>query len=163
MPRLLLMRHAKSSWADSALKDHERPLNDRGVAAATAMGKYFAREGMVPDRLLVSTARRTRETIAGVLAQTTGWPTPTFDERLYAASASRLAGLVRATEANIRTLMLVAHNPGMQMLACDLGGRDAWRVVGKFPTGALATIEWDGSWAEAERGALTHFVAPRDL
>ena len=163
MPRLLLMRHAKSSWADSSLGDHERPLNDRGVAASATMGKHLARERIQPDRLLVSTSRRTRETIAGVLAQTSGWPTPTFDERLYAASATTLAQLVRETGEEVRTLMLVAHNPGMQTLATALGGIEAWRAVGKFPTGALAMIEWEGRWAEAERGTLTRFVAPRDL
>lgn len=163
MPRLLLMRHAKSSWADSGMADHDRPLNERGIAAATAMGQHLAERGIVPDRLLVSTARRTRDTIAGVLGEVAGWPEPLFDERLYAASATRLMAIVRETAADVDTLMLVAHNPGMQMLASEWGGPDAWDRVGKFPTGALAMIDLDGDWPNARSGRLSAFVKPRDL
>lgn len=163
MPRLLLMRHAKSSWAESGVADHDRPLNARGIAAAAAMGRHLAALEIVPDRLLVSTARRTRATIAGVLAEVSGWPQPAFDERLYAASSAQLFGIVRQTPADVGTLMLVAHNPGMQMLATEIGGAEAWSRVGKYPTGSLAVLELDGDWAEARSGRLTDFVAPRDL
>ena len=107
--------------------------------------------------------RRTRATIAGVLAEVSEWPQPAFDERLYAASSAQLFGIVRQTPADVGTLMLVAHNPGMQMLATEIGGAEAWSRVGKYPTGSLAVLELDGDWAEARSGRLTDFVAPRDL
>lgn len=163
MPRLLLMRHAKSSWADSGMADHDRPLNERGIAAAAAMGRYFVGQGIVPDRILVSTARRTRETIAGVMAEPQNWPEPVFDERIFAASSARLTGIIRDTPDEVGTLLIVGHNPGMQMLATEWGGAEAWSRVGKFPTAALAIIDVDGPWADARGGRLLDFVRPKNL
>ncbi len=163
MPELLLMRHAKSSWAMEGLADHDRPLNERGTAAAAAMGRHFADAGIVPDHILVSTACRTRETIAGVIAANRHWPPPLFDDRLYAAPSARITAILRETPIAVGRVLLVGHNPGMLMLATAWGGADAWSRVGKFPTGAVATIAIDGPWAEAATGRLTGFVRPRDL
>ncbi|QIK95194.1 histidine phosphatase family protein [Sphingomonas sp. HDW15A] len=163
MPRLLLLRHAKSSWDEDGLADFDRPLNERGRAAATAIGRYLAAQKVVPDRLMVSPARRTRETIERVLAEVSGWPKPQYDDRIYEASSGDLSRIISETPAGTESLMLVGHNPGLGFIAAQLGGARAAVELGKFPTGSLAIIELSEPWAEAHSGTLAAFVKPRDL
>ncbi len=170
MRRLILLRHAKSDWADRALSDHDRPLAARGRAAAPLIGKWLAQSEGSPDRAVVSTARRTRETWALVARELDGAPEPVFERRIYEARASDLLDVVRETPDRVGTLLMVGHNPGMAELAARLvgagDGEARLRMARKFPTAAVAVMEVYGDgWADlAPRTAsLVDFVTPRDL
>ena len=165
---LVLLRHAKSAWPD--VPDQDRPLARRGQRDVPAIGRWLRTVGCVPDQVLCSTARRAVETWQ--LAQTRLGATPpvTFDDGVYQASAAQLAQLVRQVQPGVRTLLVVGHNPTMQELAFMLAGdgSDAEASQGiaiKFPTAAIAILEFDGDWAELDRGAarLTRFVIPSEL
>lgn len=168
MRRLLLMRHAKSDWSIAGQADHERPLAPRGRAAAPEMGAYMARSGLVPDAVVVSTARRTRETWDLVAQAFDAQREPTYEQRVYEASAPRLLAVIRETPATAHTLLLVGHNPGLQELAQLLiGDADARAaLIAKFPTAALAVIDFHTDlWNEIapHGGRLDRFIVPRML
>lgn len=170
MPTLHLLRHAKSSWGEPGLADHDRPLSDRGRRAAAVMAVHIRKAGIAPDLVMCSNARRTVETLAAIrhsLPRTAGVETT---PELYEADASSLLDRLRAAPATVATLMLIGHNPGLEVLAGQLAGEagdpEARQALGrKFPTGALATLEFEGEWRDLAWGAarLTAFVAPRDL
>ena len=158
MRELLLLRHAKSSWDDPGLADHDRPLSSRGVRAATTMGREIARRGWVPDAALVSTALRTRETLALAGRE---WPrevAATFDPSIYEAAPQAILAAIRRTPDRVARLLVVGHNPGLERLAAALAGpgsgEDALaRLREKFPTAALARFEFPSGWAELKPGA----------
>lgn len=170
MRRLILFRHAKSDWADPSLHDRERPLARRGREAAPRMGAYLARERLVPDRVIVSAARRTRETWALLAKALPGVEDVQFELRIYEARVDTLVEVVRETLEAAPTLMLVGHNPGLQSLALLLSVRGASplreAISGKFPTAAIAVLDapWD-SWADIEPGtaAIERFVTPKSI
>ena len=169
---LHLLRHAKSSWNEPGRDDHDRVLNARGRKAAKAIGRFLAREGPLPTRVLCSTAARARETWERVqpsLEAAGDVPAVDFERRLYLATAGELLARVQAC-ADEPCLLLVGHNPGVEDLARGLAGSgddDAWhRLREKYPTGGLATLAFDvARWSDAavSGGALVRFVAPRDL
>lgn len=169
MRRLMLLRHTKSDWTDGA-EDRERPLGPRGRQAAPLMGAYLAHHGLVPDRVLVSPARRTRETW-DLAAAAFGTELPVaIDERIYMASTGRLFDIVREQPADAHVLLVVGHNPGLQDLALELvatGEGDARERLGeKFPTGGLAVIDFAiDDWRDVHPlgGRLDRFVGPRML
>ncbi|MFM8303910.1 MAG: SixA phosphatase family protein [Actinomycetota bacterium] len=167
MRRLLLLRHAKSSWSDATARDHDRPLNARGRRAAPLVGDYLRREDLVPDRVLCSSARRTCETLALLdLPDTTDG---VIEHDLYLAHPETVLEAVRGTVASVTSLMVIGHNPTMHELALDLahGGDVAARAaLGRgYPTAALAALGVTGDWAGLESAAavLDRFVTPRDL
>ncbi len=170
MLTLCLFRHAKSSWDDPGQADAERPLNARGRKAAVAMGSYIAAEGLLPDRILCSTAVRTRETVARAFGDMKGAPEPDFVDAVYLAPAERLLDLVRKLPARDERVMIVGHNPGLQDLALGLvapsSGEAVARLAEKLPTAALVIITFDAAnWRAVQpgRGRLERFVTPRDL
>ncbi|GEO85855.1 MULTISPECIES: SixA phosphatase family protein [Alphaproteobacteria] len=167
--RLLLLRHAKSAWPDG-VADEERPLNARGRASASMVGDYLAREGLVPDLALVSSARRTRETWALVGECLPRTPKVRQEPGLYAASAEDMLGVLRRVEAIFPTVLILAHNPGTQDLALLLSGageKSQRREIGeKYPTAGLAVIDFGlDDWGKVGAGAgfLERFVTPRML
>lgn len=170
MKRLLLFRHAKSSWSQTGLADHDRPLAGRGRRAAPAMGRTLAALGLTPARVLCSTSLRTRQTLQLAAED---WPQPISTEylsALYHAGPATLEALVRRHGAGAETLMVLGHQPGMQEFALDLiqdGERAARaRLETKFPTAALAVIEFEiDDWHDLEAGSgrLTRYLRPRDL
>jgi phosphohistidine phosphatase len=171
MHQLLLLRHAKSSWEDAALPDRDRPLNKRGRRAAAAMRQAMHELGLTPDLVLVSPARRTQETLAGLEP----WDeTPLVEpaETLYLASAQQLLSVLRGVNETVRSVLLVGHNPGLHELAVMLAGshaadpdKMAKRLAAGFPTGALAELVVAGTWQQldARGGSLVRFLVPRDL
>ena len=170
MLELLLLRHAKSSWDHPTTADHDRPLNDRGLAAAPMMGAYLAAEGLVPDLVLCSTATRTRATLDLVLPALAVRPAVDFESDLYLAEADVLLARLQRVPSNVRRVMMVGHNPGFQDFAIDLcgGGNKVARALleQKFPTAALAVISFRSTvWADVAPGAghLDRFVTPRGL
>ena len=163
--RLYLLRHAKSSWDEPGLADRDRPLAPRGERASKSMAKYLRDEGIVPELVLCSQSKRTRETLER-LGLGDGTEVRIEDE-LYAASAGELLGALHEVPDEVESVMVVGHNPGMERLALELavGGDELDRMREKFPTAALATLELDGTWSELAPGGaeLVSFVKPKEL
>ena len=166
--RLLLLRHAKSSWEHPGLSDHDRPLSDRGRRAARAMARTLAAEGLHLDAVLTSSALRARTTCENVLAPL--GPEPEVTVELYMASPREMLELVREQGPDVSRLAVVGHNPGMHDFAVRLCGdgppTELRRLREKFPTGALAEIDLPGrSWREVGfgTGTLVRFLRPKDL
>ena len=170
MKRLLLLRHAKSSWKDSSLDDFERPLNRRGERSAPRMAAFLREAGLVPDLLLVSSARRALNTW-DLLRPTLGAePEVRALKTLYMASPGVMLQTLRRAPEQAGCVMLIGHNPGMENLADNLIGSGSKtlrrRMAAKFPTTAVAVIDFDlDDWAQIEpgKGKLSAFVTPADL
>jgi phosphohistidine phosphatase len=158
---LLLLRHAKSSWDDPALADHDRPLAPRGRKAAQRIGERLRSDGTSVSLVLCSSARRARETVELVAPP----GELEIESRLYGASAAELLQRIRQVPDDVEAVMLVGHNPAMHDLAVQLLSHAGDDLVEKFPTGALATMAFTGSWrALAARSAdLVTFLKPREL
>jgi phosphohistidine phosphatase len=149
--RLLLLRHAKSAWPDDVV-DHERPLARRGCRDAPVAGRWLRAAGWVPDRVVCSTARRARQTWQLAAAELDASPAVCFDRRVYAAAEAEVLDLARETALGVRTLLIVGHDPAMRDLTVALASVEAGdagaleRVRFKFPTAAIAVLEFEGSW-----------------
>jgi phosphohistidine phosphatase len=170
MPRLLLLRHAKSSWGDPGIVDIDRPLSPRGRRAAAAVARAIADEGYVPDRILCSPARRTRETLAALLPYLGDEGRVAIDPRLYEPAEGDYRALICASGNDAGTLMVIGHNPAIQATALILtGGGEpglAADVAAKFPTGALAVIDFEApGWTDLSphSGHVAAFLKPRSL
>lgn len=168
MKVLYVLRHAKSSWSDGRLADHDRPLAPRGERATYALSRYIAEAGIGPALVLCSTAVRARQTldrVVSALGDVDVW----HEDALYGASARELVKRLRRLPPTVPSVMIVGHNPGLEDLALELVGDGeesaVARLHAKFPTGALATMVVPDTWkALAPGGAtLTAFVVPRDL
>jgi phosphohistidine phosphatase len=164
---LLLLRHAKSSWKEPSLADHDRPLAPRGRRAARRIAGHLSEQGIEPGLVLCSSARRARETLARIESALGSEVDVRIDDDLYGASARELMELVRSLPDALKSVMLIGHNPAMAGLALDLAGRgsDLGRLEQKFPTAALATLQFAGSWRELKDGGaeLVGFVTPKEL
>ncbi len=163
---LYVLRHAKSSWEDEALPDHERPLSGRGRRAVALLAEHARARGIDPELVLCSSARRTRETIAGVLPDREALVEP----ELYGASAAALIERLRQVPASTRSVMLVGHNPSVQRLVLTLaapadGDGGLADIERKFPTGALAALALAGDWPQLAPGKaeLLDYVRPKSL
>jgi phosphohistidine phosphatase len=160
--RLILMRHAKSSWSDPSLRDLDRPLNKRGRKAAALLGAWLKRRGNLPDHALISTARRAQETWAGLAAAAPASAVP----EIYHAAPETLLAVLRAAP-DVPRLLLVGHQPGIGALAARLlADPPAGPDFARFPTGATAVIDFAAHrWSDVawEAGRLADFTAPRNL
>jgi phosphohistidine phosphatase len=168
MKRLLLLRHGKSDWQNPDQPDNERPLNGRGQRAAALMGAYLRQRDMMPDLIVSSPSVRTRETVTHVLAALQRDVPVTFEPTLYLAEARTIAKVVRAASDDADTVLVVGHNPGMQVAALQLSATDAagrrGEIEDKFPTAALAVIDFEvDRWADAAAGDLIAFDSPKAL
>jgi phosphohistidine phosphatase len=136
MKTLLLLRHAKSSWKDATLCDHDRPLNRRGQKDAPRAGAWIAEAGLLPDLVLSSTAVRAQST-ARLMAEAAGYAKEIELKReLYHADCDDILGVLKSLTGSIASALVVGHNPGMEELLQLLTGQhDA------LPTAALAHIE----------------------
>jgi phosphohistidine phosphatase len=165
MRRLILMRHAKSNWAEPGQRDHDRPLNKRGKRGAAAIGAWLKAKGHLPGHALVSNARRTQETWAGVVKVIGPAPTAYVPE-LYGAGEEAILVVLRAAP-DVETLLVLGHQPGIGACAARLlAGPSADADFAKFPTGATAVIDFEvEDWKDAGwgGGALADFVVPRSL
>jgi phosphohistidine phosphatase len=172
MRQLLLLRHAKSSWDQPGLADHDRPLSNRGHRDAAAMRRAMRDLGLAPDLLLLSDSRRTQET-AEALEPWDETPLIEPTPEIYLATAPRLLGVLHGVAETVRSVLLIGHNPGLQELALLLVGPKALeepeaackRMVQKYPTAALAEFSIPGPWwgLDAGGGRLVRFLVPRDL
>ncbi|HEX7533399.1 MAG TPA: histidine phosphatase family protein [Methyloceanibacter sp.] len=170
MLTLSLLRHAKSSWNNPAVPDHDRPLATRGVVDAPLMGRAMTERGIDPDLVLCSSARRTRDTLALVLPELKVEPKVVYEDALYHASAAEMLEMMRAVPPGASRLMLVGHNPEIHALALDLVGsgpkhyRD--KLKDKYPTAGLVVVNFtSGAWQSirVNSGELKLFLTPKDL
>jgi phosphohistidine phosphatase len=165
--RLYLLRHAKSSWKEPGLADHERPLARRGRRAAKAIGRHLRRLGVEPELVLCSTATRARQTLEGI-EPALGRGAIRVEAELYGAGPADLLARLHEIAAPVRSVMVIGHNPGLEQLALLLArhGSRLQELDAKFPTGALATLAFRGpGWSALDRGTadLIAFIRPRDL
>ena len=165
--QLFLLRHAKSSHDDPDLADDERPLAPRGRRAAAAMARHMRGQELAPALVLCSSAVRARQTVDAVAPGLAPAPDVRIESELYEASARGLLERVRRIDDDVPSAMVVGHNPAIERLALDLAanGPALAELARKFPTGALAVLGFDGSWADldADGARLAAFVKPRDL
>jgi phosphohistidine phosphatase len=158
--RLFVLRHAKSSWDDPGLDDHARPLAPRGIRAAELLRDHLRRERIRPTVVLVSTARRARETMERV--KPVG--EQVIEPELYGATPASIIERLKQMPEEVDSVMVIGHNPAMHELVLSLSGGDH-AVRDKFPTGALATLTFGAPWSELGpgRAELAALVRPKDL
>lgn len=167
MKILGLLRHAKSDWDDIGKRDFDRGLNARGRKGAKLIGRHVADHGVAWDVLLASPAERVRRTLDAALPDAA----PTFDERLYLASADTILDVVREHAADAGSVLVAGHNPGLQEVLFALVPPTAEdklfdEAATKYPTATFAVFELDiDDWADLapDCGRLVHFMRPRDL
>jgi phosphohistidine phosphatase len=162
MKTLLVLRHAKSSWDQPGLDDHDRPLNARGEADAPRMGELVRDEGLMPELIVSSDAVRARLT-AEAMAAAAGYPgTIQLDPRLYHASPAAIVDVLASDIDDEASVMIVGHNPGLEELVTKLTGEPT-----EMPTAALARIALPiDRWSDLStrtRGTLDGYWRPKDL
>ena len=161
MKRLILMRHAKSSWASPDLDDHDRPLNDRGKRSAAAMGDWLRSENLVPDQALVSSSTRTHETFDGlgltIEAQ--------FLDALYHAGPAEMLEVLKAAKGDV--VLMIGHNPGIAWFAAELVSTPPDHPrFDDYPTCATLVADFPiNDWGDLKRGTgrVATFVVPREF
>jgi phosphohistidine phosphatase len=167
--QLYVLRHAKSSWEEPELHDHDRSLAPRGRNAVKALAGYVRQKGIKPALVVCSSARRTRETLDGV----DPGGEQLIEPQLYSASAEELLARLRQVPDETESVMVVGHNPALQILVLRLADTgdapaedsDLEAIRHKFPTGGLATLSFEGGWSGLAFGGaeLVELVRPRQL
>ena len=163
MVQLIIWRHAKSDWDNPGLPDHERPLNKRGRRDREIMARYIE-NSFAPELVICSTARRTRETVITLSDK----DKIIYSEALYQAMHVDLMEIARSHGNDHACVMLVGHNPGMEMLAGRMENTApeiAARFADKYPTCSLAQISWSCGWDEIDFSncAVTDYQNPSRL
>jgi phosphohistidine phosphatase len=160
---LYLLRHAKSSWGDAKLDDRDRPLAPRGKKAMKAMARHLRHEGVRPDVILCSPAKRARQTLERVRDSLGDDAAIEVEEELYTFDADVVLRRLKKVPASVTSVMVVGHNPAMEELAAMLAA--AGEAPGAFPTGALASFDVPVAWSRLRPGCaeLTSFVRPKEL
>ena len=163
--RLILTRHAKSSWDDPLMSDHDRPLNERGKAAAVDLGTWLASRGYLPEQVLCSDAQRTWETWSMIAAQLPTKPVLDLKPSLYHASADVMLAVLRHAAAGV--VMMVGHNPGIAEFAHRIVSRAPMNPeFQKYATGATLVCDFAvDNWADVNwgMGSPNDFIVPREL
>lgn len=158
---LLLMRHAKSSWSDAELTDHQRPLNGRGKKAASAVGAALTARGYLPELIWSSDSTRTRETAMRLIRAIPGAQMVNYVPEFYHASAEEvLHYAAKAGEPNVEALMFLGHNPGWSELLQIFTGQ-----FHAFPTAACCVLKRIGEsdWLAPKSWRAVDMILPRDL
>ena len=170
MPRLLLLRHAKSSWGDPGIADIDRPLSPRGRRAAAAIAQAIADDDLLPDHILCSPAQRTRETLAAVIPFLPARTKVAITPELYEPPHGDYRAAISAHGGRAATLMVIGHNPAIQATALILIGagdaRLSTAIAEKYPTGALAVVAFDtDDWSALapHSGRIEAFIRPSAL
>lgn len=165
MKRLILTRHAKSSWDDPTMSDHDRPLNDRGKAAAADLGAWLASRGYVPGEVLCSDAERTVMTWSGIAPALPGTPVLTLKPALYHAGPDVMLAVLRHATAS--TVMMIGHNPGIAEFAARIVAQaPANPEFARFPTGATLVVSFESpSWRNVDwrQGSVRDFIVPNEI
>ncbi len=162
MKTLLLMRHAKSSWSNAKLADHDRPLNDRGCTDAPKMGEWLASLDVVPELILCSTAVRAKQTVEYLLQSLPFDGEVIYSRMLYHAGDEVFSEELGRLGDEIEIAMIVGHNPGMEYAVENYTGE--WD---RMSTAAVVRIEFPISkWGELEdepEGELTGLWRPKEI
>jgi phosphohistidine phosphatase len=170
MKTIILMRHAKSSWSDHDTKDMDRPLSPRGRICAATMGAWLAEQNVMPDHVILSTARRSKETwdrlkpFVGDKAEGDAVP------EVYMAGPDALLDALKATPDSAETVVLIGHQPGLSALARKLTNGDVpencSRAFRDFPTAATAVLKSDvKDWSKLKFGKaeFSKFGLPKEV
>ena len=162
MKKLLLMRHAKSSWKNVGLPDHQRPLNKRGERDALRMGEYLQEQGITLDAILCSTAVRARATADGMLKKYTFEGEVQYFDDLYHADPETIVTVLNQLADDTGSAMVIAHNPGLDEfleMMCD--------EYEHMTTSCVASISFPiKRWIDLRpviKGELLHFWKPREI
>ena len=165
--RLMLLRHGKSEKAESGMRDRDRRLNARGRADAAQIAAYMVREALLPDRVLVSSAQRTRETWERMVPAFSTSPPVGYEDRLYESGTEAILTAIKATDRSASALLVIGHNPGLydtaRLLLAHRGG-EAHQLDDGLPTAGLIVIDFPADdWRKlaARSGRLKAFVTPR--
>lgn len=162
MKTLLILRHAKSSWKDAALADHDRPLNKRGKQDAPRMGKFLRAQNLVPDRIISSTAKRARKTATAVAKACRYESKVELTSEFYHAGPGAYLAVLQNVQDDDQRVMVVGHNPGMEALVAHLTGS-----METMPTAALAHVALPiKQWTELNyetQGELLDLWRPKAL
>ena len=165
MKRLILTRHAKSAWDDPLTPDHDRPLNDRGKAAAADLGQWLASRGYVPQKVLCSAAVRPPPTWAGIAPALPVAPVLELKSALYHAGPDVMLAVLRHAQADC--VMMIGHNPGIAEFGARLVAHPPMNeAFARYPTGATLVVEFMvDSWEQADfgLGATVDFIVPREI
>jgi phosphohistidine phosphatase len=167
--QLALLRHAKSSWDDPGIDDHDRVLAPRGRKALQKIAAHLPTLPTAPELVLCSSARRTVQTLEGISPALADHVAISVEDQLYAADSGQLLQRLRAVDDAVASVLLIGHNPGMEDLAALLiGAGDASLradLASSYPTAALATLTFPGSWSALSAGcaSLDGYVVPRRL
>ena len=162
MKIVLILRHAKSSWQNASLSDHDRPLNKRGQQDAPRMGQLLQQHGLTPDLIISSTAERAMTT-AELVALSSGYEAEiTYTHQLYLAAPEAYLACLRQVDDGNNAVMLVGHNPGIEELVALFSGQ-----YERMPTGALAYMELSlTTWADLRPDTPARLVTvwrPKEL
>lgn len=161
MRTLLIMRHAKSSWDNPDWSDFDRPLNTRGLTTTPFMGNVIYENGLAPELIVSSPAKRAKQTAVLIKETTQVNASVMYDERIYEASPGSLMAVLSEFPETADSVMLVGHNPGLEGLLRVLTGE-----VEVIPTAAVAKITLDiGNWADVrpDCGKLEVLMRPKEL
>jgi phosphohistidine phosphatase len=148
MKKLLIMRHAKSSWKEADVADHERPLKKRGMKDAATIGKILKNKELTPNKMISSSAVRAADT-AAIVADKSGYKKEIeFTDKLYMAESGAILELIHSQPDSIKVLMVIGHNPGMEALVQVLS-----REVESLSTASVAYFQADiKSWKDLKQG-----------
>ncbi len=167
MVRLLILRHMKTGWALPGQRDIDRRLDDTGRQDLSIVRNWISEHNLQPGQIFCSTATRTRQTLDGILPAFTEVPELEFLESMYTGFTDEYLDCLKA-HGRAKTIMMVGHNPTCASLANALAGRgdpQAMETLSyKFPTGALAIIDFDSdNWSDIREGSghLTRFLIPK--
>ncbi len=164
MKNIWIMRHAKSDWSHPDLADFDRPINKRGRFDAPLMGQWMGTLAHRPDLIVSSPARRARQTAELVAKALPFSEELQFWEDLYPGSAEITIAAIRELSEELKSILIIGHNPNMEALASTLTAGGALRL--KVPTAAVIMLTADiGSWAALsdERAELQGMVTPKML
>ena len=167
---LFLLRHAKSSWDEPGLVDHDRPLSKRGIKAAPLMARAMVQRNWLPDFALVSSAMRTQQTWQLAREEFPARIEAHVENSIYEAPAEAIANAIRKIPERVSSLIVIGHNPGLEDISTYLASpgsdEDAlFNLRQKFPTAALARFSYDSEWKSLSQqsAGLTHFLTPRQM
>jgi phosphohistidine phosphatase len=160
------MRHAKSDWADAGKSDFDRPINKRGEKSAIRIGQWMVENDRLPQKIISSAAIRAKQTTELVVKQfnSKGPDELIYEKDLYLADPNTLLEFIQLNKNDVSSLMIVAHNPGLEQLIHFLSRESDIQHKG-MSTANLAIFEYpDNNFEpEADKGKLIEFIRPKEL